>query len=210
MGALFYSPMFALMGFAPLPYRVFCFVLLIGNLGLIWLAMRSITQSREIAALSTLIGAFHPQLVDLYWNNGAIYDIFCFTFYFGALLYYVRARQAGPIMNVRRAAVFMVLYVCALNSKEMAVILPVLLVLYELIYFPPATFAARQVAQWTASNCRVAIAAGVLTVPYIWAKLLPQSLFTQLPAFHLDVTLSQFLAHYGAYLRFYANALARC
>ena len=46
----------------------------------------------------------------------------------------------------------------------------------------------------------MAIAAGALTVPYIWAKLLPQSLFTQLPGFHLEITLQQFLATYGAYL----------
>ncbi len=200
MGALFYRPMFALVGFWPFPYRVFCFVLLIGNLGLIWLAIRYVTRSSEIAALSTLIGAFHPRLVDLYWNNGAIYDILCFTFYFGALLYYVRSRRAGPILNVRGAAVFMVLYVGALNSKEMAVTLPVLLALYELIYFPPAMFEARQVGKWAATNCRMAVTAGVLTVPYVWAKLLPQSVFTQLPAFHRDVTPEQFLATYGAYL----------
>jgi len=200
MGALFYRPMFALVGFWPLPYRVFCFLLLVGNLGLIWLTVRSITQSSEIAAVSTLIGAFHPRLVDLYWNNGAIYDILCFTFYLGALLYYVGARREGPILNVRVTAVFMVLYLGALNSKEMAVTLPVLLILYELIYFPPATFGARQVGKWAATNCRVAVTAGVLTVPYVWAKLLPQSLFSQLPSFHLDVSLGQFLATYGAYL----------
>jgi hypothetical protein len=200
MGAWFYRPMFALAGFSPLPYRVFCFALLIGNLGLLWLAMRSITQSFEIAALSTLIGAFHPQLVDLYWNNGAIYDILCLTFYFGALLYYVRARRAGPILNLRGTAVFIVLYVCALDSKEMAVTLPVVLLLYELIYYPPPTFGASQVGKWAATNCRLAITAGALTVPYIWGKLLPQSLFTQIPAFHLDVTAAQFLAHYGGYL----------
>ena len=135
MGALFYRPIFALVGFWPFPYRVFCFVFLIANLGLLWLAIRSIAQSREIASLSTLIGAFHPQLVDLYWNNGAIYDILCFTFYFGALLYYLRARHAGPILSVRESAAFMLLYVGALDSKEMAVTLPVLLILYELIYF---------------------------------------------------------------------------
>jgi ABC-type uncharacterized transport system permease subunit len=65
MGALFYRPIFALVGFWPFPYRVFCFVFLIANLGLLWLAIRSITQSREIASLSTLIGAFHPQLVEI-------------------------------------------------------------------------------------------------------------------------------------------------
>ena len=48
IGALFYQPMFALIGFSPLPYRIFCFLLLTGNLGLMWLAIRSITGSPEI------------------------------------------------------------------------------------------------------------------------------------------------------------------
>ena len=95
-GLLFYRPLLALAGLQPLPYRILCFVLLAGNLGLMYLAIRSIVVSSEIAAISTLIGAFHPRLVDLYWNNGTIYDILCFTFYYGALSYYVRARRAGP------------------------------------------------------------------------------------------------------------------
>ncbi len=104
-GLFFYRPLFAFAGFHPLPYRIFCFVLLLVNLGLLYLAIRSITASSEIAALTTLIGAFHPRLVDLYWNNGAIYDILCFTFYFGALAYYARARRTGPILNLRRIVV---------------------------------------------------------------------------------------------------------
>jgi hypothetical protein len=100
-GLFFYRPLFAVAGFQPLPYRVLCFLLLVGNLGLLYLAIRSITASSEIAALSTVIGAFHPRMVDLYWNNGTIYDMLCFTFYFGSLAYYVRARRAGPLLSLR-------------------------------------------------------------------------------------------------------------
>ncbi|HEX4594589.1 MAG TPA: hypothetical protein VH157_09955, partial [Bryobacteraceae bacterium] len=95
-GLVFYRPLFTLAGFHPFPYRLFCFVFLAGNLGLLYLAIRSITCSAEIAGLSTLIGAFHPRMVDLYWNNGTIYDILCFTFFFGALAYYARTRRTGP------------------------------------------------------------------------------------------------------------------
>jgi hypothetical protein len=199
-GLFFYRPLFSLAGFQPLPYRVLCFVLLVGNLGLLFLAIRSITGSSEIAAISTLIGAFHPRLVDLYWNNGAIYDILCFTFYFGALTYYVRARRTGPLLNLRQTAAFLALYVSALDSKEMAVTLPVVLILYELIYFPLAGFSAPQIGKWALTNCRLAAIAGAMTAPYVWAKLLAQSPFSQLSSYHLEITLGQFLATYGAYL----------
>ena len=81
-GLFFYRPLFAFAGFHPLAYRLLCFALLLVNLGLLYLAIRSVTASSEIAALTTLIGAFHPRLVDLYWNNGTIYDILCFTLLF--------------------------------------------------------------------------------------------------------------------------------
>ncbi|HXA63861.1 MAG TPA: hypothetical protein VNV82_01850 [Bryobacteraceae bacterium] len=106
-GLFFYRPLFAFAGFHPLPYRLLCFALLLVNLGLLYLAIRSVTASSEIAALTTLIGAFHPRLVDLYWKNGTVYDILCFTFYFGALAYYARARLTGPIVDLRKMAVFL-------------------------------------------------------------------------------------------------------
>jgi hypothetical protein len=157
-------------------------------------------RSSEIAALSTLIGAFHPRMVDLYWNSGAIYDILCFTFYSGALSYYGQARRAGPLLSLRAVTVFLALYVGALDSKEMAVTLPLLLILYELIYFPPATLSIREIGKWAVTNCRLAAIAGAMTAPYVWAKLLPQSPFGQLHSYHPEITLDQFLGTYGAYL----------
>jgi len=199
-GLFFYRPLFAFAGFHPLPYRLLCFALLLVNLGLLYLAIRSVTASSEIAALTTLIGAFHPRLVDLYWNNGTIYDVLCFTFYFGALAYYAGARRPGPILDFRRIAVFLGLYVLALDAKEMAVTLPLLLIFYELIYFSPVSFSTRQIGKWMVTNCRLAAIAGVMTVPYIWGKMLAQSPFSQLLSYHFDITPSQFLISYGAYL----------
>ena len=200
MGAVFYRPLFALFGFRPLPYRIFCFALLLGNLALAYLAIQGITASAEMAAIATLIGAFHPRLVDLYWNNGTIYDILCFTFFFGALLYYVRVRRSGPILDLRHTAVFLALYVAALDSKEIAVSLPVVVILYELIYFAPAERALRDLIQWATTECRLALVAGIMTAPYIWAKLLPQSPFSQLTTYHFGLSPHLFLATLGAYL----------
>ena len=77
LGGIFYRPLFAGFGLNPLPFRIACFTLLILNLGLAWWLARLLTHSTEIAALSTLLGAFHPRLVDLYWSTGTIYDILC-------------------------------------------------------------------------------------------------------------------------------------
>jgi hypothetical protein len=199
-GLFFYRPLFALAGFHPLPYRIFCFLLLAVNLALLYLAIQWITSSSEIAALSTLICAFHPRLVDLYWNNGAVYDILCFTFYFGVMAYYARARRTGLVFNFRRTGTFLVLYVGALDAKEMAVTLPLVLILYELIYFSPAGFDLRRIGKWAVSNYRPSAIAGVMTIPYIWGKMLAQSPFAQLSSFHLQITPRQFLSSYGAYL----------
>src|SRR6266481_10020590 len=42
LGGLFYRPLFAFAGFQPLPYRIACFLLLAGNLGLLYLTIRSV------------------------------------------------------------------------------------------------------------------------------------------------------------------------
>jgi hypothetical protein len=97
-------------------------------------------------------------------------------------------------------AVFLGLHVLALDAKEMAVTLPLLLIFFELIYFSPVSFSTRQIVRWMVTNCRLAAIAEMITIPYIWGKVLAQSPFSQLTSFHLDITPVQFLSTYGAYL----------
>ena len=95
---------------------------------------RWITGSAHIAALATLMFAFHPRLVDLYWSSGTIYDILCFTFVCGSFLLYLRARANRARPGWKTVVGCLLLYVCALDTKEIAVVLPVLLLAYELLY----------------------------------------------------------------------------
>ncbi|MCI0366270.1 MAG: hypothetical protein L0219_20605, partial [Phycisphaerales bacterium] len=55
MGAVFYRPLFDAFGFEPLPYRIFGFALLLGNLALGFFALRALTDSSEVAAIAMLI-----------------------------------------------------------------------------------------------------------------------------------------------------------
>jgi len=100
-GALFYRPLFEKFGLFSPPYRVVCFLLLVANLWLAFLAMRAFTGSMEVAAIAILIAAFHPRFRDLYTSSGTIYDILCFTFYFGAgFIIYSRAVEDRSVASI--------------------------------------------------------------------------------------------------------------
>ena len=134
VGALFYRALFAAFGFNPLPYRIACFAILSANLALLYVLCLKLSHSREVAALACLLGAYHAHLADLYYSTGTVFDLLCFLFYFGALALYIQVRERA----IRWLILVLALYLCALGAKEMAVTLPLFLVLYDLIYYPPA------------------------------------------------------------------------
>ena len=58
LGALFYSPLFALFGLNPVPYRIVCLALLLANLGLLYAFCFRLSRSREVGVVACLIGAY--------------------------------------------------------------------------------------------------------------------------------------------------------
>lgn len=132
LGALVYRALFALFGLNPLPYRIVCFALLIANLGLLYRFCLRLSGSREVAALACLFGAYHAHLADLYYSTGTIYDLLCCLFSLLAFNFYLKIRETG-YPSWRRTAGLLALYGCALASKEMAIMLPLYVVLYEWI-----------------------------------------------------------------------------
>jgi hypothetical protein len=198
-GAVFYRPLYALFGFTPYPFRVACFVLLSLNLVLVWFFIRSLTESWEIASLTTLISAFHPRLAPLYWSTGVIYDILCFFFFYAAAIVYIRYRRRGRSPRTREWLAVLVPYLCALDAKEIAVTLPPILLVWELIYCPPIFRNIAELAAWLWRRPRLPVVAGLMTIPYIWGKLLPESPLRQLDHYIPRISVHQFLVTYGAY-----------
>jgi len=117
LGMLLYRGLFAVAGFNPLPYRIVCTLLLLVNLALLYVFCLRLSNSREIAALACLLGAYHAHLADLYYSTGTIYDLLCTAFYLGAFL-----ASSRPLL-------FLLLYAGALASKEMAVTLPAIVLI---------------------------------------------------------------------------------
>jgi hypothetical protein len=70
----------------------------------------------------------------LFYNTGAIYDILAVCLFFLILLWYLRIRQAGRRPSALQTAGLAGLYIAALNATEIAVSLPVAILLYELIW----------------------------------------------------------------------------
>jgi hypothetical protein len=150
MGAVYYLVLFKIFGFHPLPYNVFRLAVLVFNaLIFFWLAAR-ISGSRVAAAIATFVVAYHGDIGNIAYVGSFIYDAFCGGFYFCALLYYVRCRSLYGRLNWSGSCAFLGLYICALNSKEMAVSLPVVIFAYELLYHAPKTWKIDGVRRWLA------------------------------------------------------------
>jgi hypothetical protein len=122
---------------------------------------------------------FHRAVFLVYYSNGVIYDILCFIFYASALLVYVRCRSCGDPISLPCVLLVCALYSLALGAKEMAVTLPVVLLLLEVILFD------RQEASlyaWVKRLTTTATTAG-MTAVYILGKLTSSDSLTNIPAY---------------------------
>ena len=166
LGALYYCPLFKLFGLNPLPYRIVGMALLLANLGLLYLFCLRLSRSREVAALACLLGAYHAHLGDLYYNSGTIYDLLCFTCLYIALLYYMKIRDEGSYPGLWQTIALLALYIAALDAKEMAVALPVIVVIYELVFHPP-----KPSLRWPLREGRFVLLSIPVTIAYILNKV---------------------------------------
>jgi dolichyl-phosphate-mannose-protein mannosyltransferase len=182
LGALFYRLLFDAVGFHPLPFRIACYALLLIDLWLAYCVARRISNSREVAALTVLPAAYHRDLVWFYINTGVCYDLLCFALYLAALLYYLRSRQRVAALRWRDAAVWSLLYVLALNAKEMAVTLPVMIAIYELLHGPPRSW-------------RIPAIGGVLTSLFVFGRVLSGQGLASLDVYRPDIRPAVYLDH---------------
>lgn len=198
-GGLIYRPLFAIFGFNPYPEYVIFFAAMLANL---WLAYRLFARlggTREIGAIAVLVWAFHGKFDYLYYNGGSLYDVFCFLFLSSAFLIYLRARSEGRLLGVWGTIGFLACFICSLNSKEMAVTLPVMIFLYELLFHPPDFWNWRAILRWCGREGRMALVAAVCVLIYLPAKLGSNGI-AQDDAYIPRYTLSRWLEDTGTFL----------
>ena len=119
--------------------------------------------------LATLFHCYHPALSVFYRSTGQCYDVFCFFFYFAALTFYLRIRSRSRTPLWYESLLFLVLLILALDSKEMAVTLPVVVSLYELIFFPPRRWL--ELPRWLLREARTAILGSIVVAAFLVGRV---------------------------------------
>jgi hypothetical protein len=170
MGGWFYVPIFRVFGLNPVPFHVALLALVLLYVGLVYRLGRALGATALEAWLAALAIAYHAGLSNLYYETNHIYDVLCGIFYAGALIVYVGARQEGRGLGPWRTAAFLALFLCALNSKEMAVTLPAMLLAYEWLYHGKAARGA--LGRWVRGPGAAIGVAALLTAVAIYGRVL--------------------------------------
>lgn len=170
MVGFFYLPLFARYGLNPLPYHILLLLLLLTGAWLMYRLARALGCGELAGAIVALMACYHCGMANLYYNAVYVGDVLCGIFYFAAFALYARVRASGRLLSGRSLAAFLVLYLCALNSKEMAVTLPVMLLVYEWLYHPPVPRTRKDLAAWLRGPGRAIFWAGLLDVVSVYGK----------------------------------------
>ena len=193
LGALFYRVMFALAGFNPVPFRIVCLCLGIANMGLCFWFARLVTGSNRISALATLLFAYHPRLIEVWYRTAVIYDLLCFTFFYLAACLWIQARKRGAYPAPVRLVVILFFFICALEAKEIAVALPVVLLCYELVI---------ERANWK-KLWPIALMA-VLNALYLYSKTHGANAMVNNPYYTPEYTYARFAGAWALYFNYLA------
>lgn len=168
-GAVYYLPLYHFFGLDPRPYRIAQISILAASIPIVYHLGKLLSSSRSIAFLAVLAFCYHARLANLL--SGAFsYDVLCGFFYFAALTYYIHIREKGFPLRPMQWVGFLALYICALNVKEMAVTLPVVLFIYELLKYPRGVERPK-FSRWILHCASPALAAGMITAIYCYNKI---------------------------------------
>jgi hypothetical protein len=199
LGALVYKAAFSVSGFHLFPLRVVLLAVMGLNIFLVYCFVRRIALSREIAILSASLSSYHQSMWGFFFNTGQLYDIFCFFFYFLALVYYLRVRQAGRLLRVHELLLFGALYALALDAKELAVSLPIMIAAYELLFHPPP-LGARAVFRWASRDLIPVWMTGAMTAAFIRFRVTPPGGLSSDEPYRIAISPAAYLQQTGHYL----------
>ena len=190
-GALYYLPLYHFFGLNPSPYRIVQICILALSIPIAYYLARLLTSSHLVAFLAVLAFCYHPYVANLVFVGAFIYDVLCGFFYLSALAYYVHLRQQDIRLRAVHLLIFLLLYVLALNSKEMAVTLPVIVLVYEALKsLHWAGWGA--LLSWTWRCASASLISGAVTGIYLYRKLYGSGSLTVLDPYRPRYSWHQF------------------
>lgn len=207
MAGIFYLPIYHIWGLNPMPYHAFMLLILLGDVYLTYRFAKALGAGELVSGLSALLMCFHYGLGNLYYDTAFIYDVLCLFFYLAAFIWYARVRKQSRLLRGWETAVFLGLFVCALGSKQMAVTLPVMLLVYEIIWHTPKPRGWSDIGAWLLRPGRIVVYSGLLTLVYVWGNLHGPDALANLPSYKpvftmaraLDFQQRQFITYFFAW-----------
>jgi hypothetical protein len=169
LGGVFYLSLYKIFGMNPLPFRLACFGLLLANMLLFYRFFRLLSGKPEAAWIALFLVSYHAWFVDLYYSTGTVYELLCVFFYLVSFTTYVKIRSTGEWPKTGHWMLIAICYAAALDSKELAVTLPIFVGLYELIYHAPDSL--RKIGNWVWNEGRGCFILAICTLPYVWLKM---------------------------------------
>src|SRR6476620_3117325 len=198
-GALYYLPLYHFFGLNPFPYRIVQIFVLALSIPIAYYLARLLSSSSSVAFLAVLAFCYHPYVANLVFVGAFIYDVLCGFFYLAALTYYVHLRERDACLRPAQLFIFLLLYVLALDSKEMAVTLPVIILIYEFLKAPRwADWKA--FLQWSVHYATPSLVAGAVTVIYMYGKVYGTGSLTRLDPYRPRYSWHQFVTANAKFL----------
>ena len=182
-----YRSIYYFAGFNPAPFKVINLAIVFLNIALTYNLVRRLSHSGSAAALAALLFSYHARFVMIYTDTGFIYDVLCYFFYFSTVTWYVRIRQEGRLPKLFEVIGCALLYICAVDSKEIAVSLPVTLLAYELTLGGKAEGWLAIRRWWTV------LLTGAMTALFIGGRILSPDSLLQNEAYRPVLTWSRFM-----------------
>jgi hypothetical protein len=179
-------------GFHPGPFNVVRLLLCGLNVVVLYWFVSSLTRSREAGILAVLLTGFHPALSSIYYDSGMLFDVLAFLFYYSAFTLYIHGRHTAWVL---------LLFLCALGSKEISVSFPLALLLYEIV------IARRGLRAWLAP-----LLTGLMTLGFIAGLTTGPGALSARSAYSPRPSVSNYLdtyAHYAGDFIFHPGAVSR-
>jgi hypothetical protein len=140
----------------PVPYHAAAWFLHTLNVGLVFVLLRRIVRSGYAAAGGAALFACQDVFAEIYWNFGTIFELLSTLLVLAAIYIHIRFKP-----SLYRILLVAAIYLLAIKAKEMAVTLPIVLTLHELL-LPAETSPRRDknLALWSWAGLSILVLIG--------------------------------------------------
>ena len=139
VATLSYYLLYAILKLNPFGYHLTSFVLHIFNVILVYLLVNVILGDKSSSFIAGLLFACHPVHTEAVNCISYNEDLLAAFFFFLALLLYMKLNTTAPKRNLILFILSLLFFLLGLLSKEMAITLPAIVVLYDLTLREPAS-----------------------------------------------------------------------